>query len=163
MRILNEEGQELNEQELDFSLGHLKEDKIFIKSHPAVQGQLETYHYKVDTFYFSDGSHMDIVDEDDPHVKIVDAQAGQFEYIDQGEGLEFKGASVSKVIDQEQVDAMNAWDEFEDIQRFIPFTDEELQERQKRQKLAEKQEKFLQEGPEMLEDLILVVAKMIGA
>lgn len=34
MRILNEEGIELSKNELDFSLGYLKGDRIFIKSHP---------------------------------------------------------------------------------------------------------------------------------
>lgn len=163
MRILNEEGIELSKNELDFSLGYLKGDRIFIKSHPRVLGQSEQYHYKVDTFYFSDGSYMDIANEDDPHVKVIDAQTGQFDYVDQGEGFEFKGASVSKVIDQEYIEAQDSWDEFEDIQRFIPFTDQELKEKEEMRKRVEKQEKFLQEGPEMLEDLILAVAKMIGA
>ena len=38
------------------------------------------------------------------------------------------GKDLEKVIDVEAVDASEEWDEYEDVKRFIPYTDEELSE-----------------------------------
>ena len=39
------------------------------------------------------------------------------------------GKDVKKVVDVPGVEAKDAWDEYETVQRYIPYTDEELEER----------------------------------
>lgn len=90
MRILDELDNELNTNELDFSKGYLKEEKIFIKHHDAISAVEEQGHYEI--------------------IK---------EYPNGGKDAEW-------VIDVPKVEAEEAYDEYEDIQRFIKFTQKEL-------------------------------------
>ena len=90
MRILDELDNELNTNELDFSKGYLKEEKIFIKHHDAVSAVEEQGHYEI--------------------IK---------EYPNGGKDAEW-------VIDVPKVEAKAAYDEYEDIKRFIKFTQKEL-------------------------------------
>lgn len=48
------------------------------------------------------------------------------------------GKDVEKVIDVQGVEAQEAWDEYEDIQRYILYTEEELSEREKAKEEAYK-------------------------
>lgn len=48
------------------------------------------------------------------------------------------GKDVAKVIDVQGVEAQEAWDEYEDIQRYILYTEEELAEREKAKEEAYK-------------------------
>lgn len=170
MRILNEQDIEISRSDIDHTLGYLKPDKVFVQYHEAVEEEDEIYHYAVQTFYFEDGSKLEIESEDDPHVRVVDDQAGRFEYVDQGEGKTFRGADVRKVVDQEKVEAQEAYEEYEDIERYVLFTEAELVERENQRIAAEKQQTFLSTGPDRLgstesdlQDLILLMAEMIGA
>ena len=90
MRILDELDNELNANELDFSKGYLKEEKIFIKHHDAVSAVEEQGHYEI--------------------IK---------EYPNGGKDAEW-------VIDVPKVEAKEAYDEYEYIQRFVKFTQKEL-------------------------------------
>ena len=90
MRILDELDNELNTNELDFSKGYLKEEKIFIKHHDAVSAVEEQGHYEI--------------------IK---------EYPNGGKDAEW-------VIDVPKVEAKEAYDEYEYIQRFVKFTQKEL-------------------------------------
>lgn len=90
MRIFDELDNELNANELDFSKGYLKEEKIFIKHHDAVSAVEEQGHYEI--------------------IK---------EYPNGGKDAEW-------VIDVPKVEAKEAYDEYEDIQRFVKFTQKEL-------------------------------------
>lgn len=88
MRILNIENIELTNP--DLSCGYLKNDKIFVKHHEAVEHIDEQWHYEVIATY-SNG-----------------------------------GQDVRKVVDVPGVEAAEAWDEYEDIQRYIEYTADEL-------------------------------------
>lgn len=90
MRILDELDNELTADELDFSKGYLKEEKIFIKHHDAVSAVEEQGHYEI--------------------IK---------EYPNGGKDVEW-------IIDVPKVEAKEAYDEYEDIQRFVKFTQKEL-------------------------------------
>lgn len=90
MRIFDELDNELNANELDFSKGYLKEEKIFIKHHDAVSAVEEQGHYEI--------------------IK---------EYPNGGKDVEW-------IIDVPKVEAKEAYDEYEDIQRFVKFTQKEL-------------------------------------
>lgn len=172
MRFFDENDIEIQESEVDTSLGYLQPDKIFIMHHEAVEGQEEETHFECKMFYFEDGTDLDVsaLKNEDPHVKVIDNKAGIFEYVDQGEGKEFKGLDIESVVDKEKVEAKEAYDEYEDIQRYIKYTQEELEAHQAQQEAAEKQAAFLSEGPAQLEtntsdisDLTILLSEVIGA
>lgn len=92
MKIYNQDKtQELNRDELDFSLGRLEKDKLLIAHHDAVEAREAVY-----------------VD------RIVPEESGF--------------PSVYKDLVSSAVEAKEAWDEYEDIQIFVPYTEKELAE-----------------------------------
>lgn len=88
MRIFNENNVEITSP--DLTLGYLKEDKIFVQHHDAIEFVPEVWHYEVVAEYPNGGK------------------------------------DVAKVIDTPTVQAQEAWDEYEDIQRYVLYTKEEL-------------------------------------
>ena len=89
MRILDLGGMELENP--DLSLGYLREEKILIAHHDAVEAVQEQWHYETIAEYPNSGKDM------------------------------------KKVVDVPGVEAKDAWDEYETVQRYIPYTDEELE------------------------------------
>ena len=157
MRILDEQNQELSQEDIDLSLGYLKDEKLFIEHRP-----MET-HYKVTCFVFTDGTSYRPVSEDDPHVKVVDAEKGQFEYVpDERDERTVKGAAIGVVIDKE------AEDIYEDIKRYIRYREDELELRELPSRMEGAEESIVetQEGLEEaninIEDLILLMAEILG-
>ena len=59
------------------------------------------------------------------HHPAVEAVAEQWHY-ETAAVYENGGRDVKKVIDIPGVEAKDAWDEYETVQRYIPYTDEEL-------------------------------------
>lgn len=88
MRIVDINNVELTSP--DLSLGYLKNDRIFVKHHEAVDQVDEQWHYEV----------------------IAEYPNG--------------GKDIKKVIDVVGVKAKDAWDEYEDIQRYIEYEEDEL-------------------------------------
>ena len=90
MKIYNQEKtQELNREELDFTLGHLEYDVLFIAHHDAVEAKEAVYKDR--------------------------------------EVMEESGfPSIYTDLVSPAVEAKEAWDEYEDIQIFVPYTAEEL-------------------------------------
>lgn len=157
MRILDEQNQELDPEEVDLSLGYLKDEKLFIERRP-----MET-HYKVTCFVFTDGTSYRPVSEDDPHIRVVNAEKGQFEYIpDEGDERTVKGAAIGVVVDKE------AEDIYEDIKRYIRYREDELELRELPSRMEGAEESIVetQEGLEEaninIEDLILLMAEILG-
>lgn len=151
MRILNEEDVEIKESDVDTTKGYLKSDKKFIVHHEEQPEISEKKHYEVERFVFEDGSQMLIETNEDPHVKVIDDQAGIFEYVDKGEGNVYQGAEIKSVIDQEHVEHKDAYDEYEDIQRYVLYTEAELKERKEMEEKQAKQNAFMENGPDQLE------------
>ena len=88
MRILDLNGMELENP--DLSLGYLREAKILIVHHEAVEAVEEQWHYNTVAEYPNGGK------------------------------------DVAKVIDAPGAEAKDAWDEYETVQRYVPYTEEEL-------------------------------------
>ena len=157
MKILDENNQELNPEDVDLSLGYLKNEKVFVQHIPAQT------HYKVNCFVFEDGSTYRPITENDSHIKIINAQKGQFDYIhDEGETRTLKGAAIGLVVDKE------AEDIYEDIKRYILFREDELELRElpsrmdtAEDSITETQEE-LEEANLNIEDLILLMAEILG-
>ena len=62
------------------------------------------------------------------HHEAVEAVAEQWHY-ETAAVYENGGRDVKKVIDIPGVEAKDAWDEYDTVQRYIPYTDEELEAR----------------------------------
>ena len=129
MRILNESGKELQEEDVDFSLGYLIPDQIVKEHHDEVPEVEEKGHYYPETFYFTDGTQYKVKteDENDPCVQAND-DGVSFNYIapEDEEPREFKGCDVKYIIDVEYQEAKESWDEMEEIQRYKLYTEDEL-------------------------------------
>ena len=116
MRILDEQNQELSQEDVDLSLGYLKDEKLFIKKEPMKA------HYKVNCFVFTDGTSYTPESEDDSHIRVVDADEGRFEYIpDEDDKRTVRGAAIGLVVDKEPEDI------YEDIKRYIRYRTDELE------------------------------------
>lgn len=90
MRIFDKNNKELHNP--DLTRGYLKEDRIFVKHHDAVERVDEQWHYETVKVYPNGGK------------------------------------DVRKVIDVIGVEPKEAHDEYEDIQRYIEYTEDELKE-----------------------------------
>ena len=169
MNIYNEEDVEIKESDVDTTKGYLKSDKKFIVHHEEQPEISEKKHYEVERFVFEDGSQMLIETNEDPHVKVIDDQAVVFEYVDKGEGNVYHGAEIKSVIDQEHVEHKDAYDEYEDIQRYVLYTEEELQARKEAEEKQAKQTAFMENGPDQLEsnttsigDLTIMLSEIVA-
>lgn len=169
MKILNEEDAEIKESDVDTTKGYLKPDKKFVMHHDEQLEIPEQKHYEVERFVFEDGSQMLIDSNADSHVKVIDDQAGVFEYVDQGEGNVYYGAEIKSVIDQEHIEHKDAYDEYEDIQRYVLYTEAELQKRKEMEEKQAKQAAFMENGPDQLEsnttsigDLTIMLSEIVA-
>lgn len=173
IRILNEDDEEITMEDVDLEVGYLRPDQLLKEHHDAIEFQEEQWHYAVTCFYFEDGSELTIESEDDPHIEKIDADNGVFGFIpqtDEEQTWMLKGIDLKQAVDQEQIDAKEAWDEYEQIQRYILYTPEELEERKKQQEEQAKRETFLGTGPERLDtaetnigDLSIIVSDLAFA
>lgn len=168
---LNEDGEEISEEECDLELGYFTYDQRLKEHHDAVEFQAEEGHYYPQEYFFADKTsyktpikaYYDEHPEDnnpqpelekDPHVGPID-ESGQFTFIPQTEeeqGKEIFGIDVKWVIDKPQVNAKEAWDEYEDIRIYHLYTEEQLQQREEEKKKREAQQRFMTTGPERLDE-----------
>lgn len=115
MKIYNQDKtQELTQTEIDFSLGYLKEDKLFIEHHAA-------------TPFIKGKSAEELADEKRAQGIKIFEKSGKFYTVDKE--YDNGGRSVTEIHPEADVQAKEAWDEYEDIKVFIPYTEEELEER----------------------------------
>lgn len=105
-RILDAHGNELKLEDIDLNAGKLVDETITVH-HDAVEGVEEVSHVEVLKEYYETGPDGTPVLDEDGH-KIV------------------FGKDVKTIIDVPGVEAKDAWDEQEEIQRYIPYTAEEL-------------------------------------
>ena len=105
-RILDAHGNELKLEDIDLNAGKLVDETITVH-HDAVEGVEEVSHVEVLNEYYETGPDGTPVLDEDGH-KIV------------------FGKDVKTIIDVPGVEAKPAYDEQEKIQRYIPYTAEEL-------------------------------------
>lgn len=110
MKIYNEtKTQELNENEIDREKGALKYDKLFIKHHEAVPfKQGKTAH--------------EIADELAAQGVIIEIGYDEIPYrvVEEHEGGGRTGEEIKAELD---TPAQEAYDEYEDIQVYVPYTE----------------------------------------
>lgn len=157
IRYLDENDNELEESDIDTSLGYITTEEILKEHHDAVEATPEEYHYVLTEWNFEDGTSMTIHgDNTDPHVSVIDDQAGIFEYVDQGEEKTYRGALIDKVIDVPAKDAQEEYDEKETIYRYRRYTAEELEEIEAEKEAAKAEQKLqnrIRELPDTVDEL----------
>ena len=105
-RILDVHGNELKLEDIDLNAGKLVDETITVH-HDAVEGVEEVSHVEVLKEYYGTGPDGTPVLDEDGHKVVF-------------------GKDVKTIIDVPGVEAKDAWDEQEEIQRYIPYTAEEL-------------------------------------
>lgn len=126
MRILDKDGNELDEASLDYDAGYLAPDSVVSEHHGAVEFQPERGHAEPWRVHLSDGSVVE-VGADDPRVSNVTDT--DFDFAPDDPSLVVTGKEMRWVVDSPQVDAAEAWDEWEPIQRWVEWTPEQIAER----------------------------------
>lgn len=162
MRILNEQNIEITREEVDESLGRLVPDKFFKCHHEAIEGIEEISHMEPKEFFFTDGTSYVVVDaSNDPHVNGM-----CYLSLNGEEEKQLYGTSAITVVDVPAVESVDAWDEYEDILRYVLYTENDIKNIQTQTKI----ESFVTTGPDRLDnleintdDLILLMAELIGA
>lgn len=126
MKIIDSHGVEIANP--DLTKGYLKQETQTVH-HDAVAGVEEVSHYETETL--PDGNPAIYYDAD---------------------GRE-KGRDVRKVVDVPGVEAQEAYDEEVEVQRYVPYTAEELAAQEKARKETQQRQEALDKLPETLEAL----------
>lgn len=122
MKIYNQDKtQELLESEIDSTLGRLVADKLFVAHHEAVAAIKGKTAQEYAREYAAQGK---VTREIDGKLYVVTKSYAH-------------GEDVEEIIDAPDIPAQEAYDEYEDIQIYIPYSAEELEER-KNNRLREK-------------------------
>ena len=155
MRYFDINDNELSEEELDFENGYCEDDKIFIQHHDAIPAEPRKIHYAVNAVYFEDGSSYQVSGEDDPRIVADDASLGRFHFhfLDGEEPKEVRGMDLYEVEDSPEVEAVKAWDEYEDIQRYKLYTPEEKAAKEEADRVIREREEVLATGAARLAEL----------
>ena len=156
MKILDNFNKELTLEEIDETKGRLVPDKILVKHHEETPEIQEQGYMFPTRFYFLNGETYDTVNKDDEH---VDPQ-GNFIDIDNKFDMESNEVVLKNyryIITQPFCGAIPAWNEYEQIQRYIPYSEEELKEIEER-----KQDRLKQEQEEaQRQDLLVALPSLL--
>lgn len=153
MRILDEQDREIQISDIDTEKGYLVAESILKEHHNAVKAKERLSHYYPTAYYFEDGTAYQttlalaqeeqvlsdnetdgdtIQHENDPRVvKNDDGVSFGYEMDDGsvaqcGDGI-LRGVDIEEIVDQEACEAAEAWDEYEDIQRYKLYSQEQLE------------------------------------
>ena len=170
MKYYNEAGEEIQLEDIDLDIGYLQPFQgELIAHHEAIAEIPYKYHYELQTVFFNEGHCIADLEPDDPRIIIIDDQTGEFDFKSE-EGWTVRHIITRKVVDQEYVPGRAAWDEYEENQKYILYTQEELnriaQEKEReaqRQYEESRKQEFLDTGYITLDELTLAVADIIGA
>lgn len=138
MKIYNEQDEEISQEDVDPSLGHLVTDYRLVKKHDAVPAQSEEGHNRI-IVEFDDGSYLEF---DNGYDNRYFDEDKNFHW-PEDEGEEEKGDADDPdaepapkpnvkeireeyVVDKPYVPAVEEWFENEEILRYVLYTEEEL-------------------------------------
>ena len=150
MRIIDIDGNELSPEDVDLSVGYLREEELLIAE---IQEQTHKF---VSMFYFDDHTRYKVQSEEDPHVKVISASLGYFDYIpDEGETRKMRGMDIIHIVD------VPASKQYETVLRYLFYTEEELIQHQLPERMDTAEEAIEETGTNV-EDLILLLAEVLG-
>lgn len=123
MKIYNEaKTQELTNP--DLSIGKLVADKLFVAHHDAVPAVVGKTSEELAQEMQAQGAEV-----------FFNEQRGLWYYVDQK--FENGGRSVKAIYPVQAVEAKEAWDEYEDIYIYVPYTENELSVISAKKKISE--------------------------
>lgn len=146
MRIFNEDKtNELSQYNTDFSKGHLENDKLLIAHFDAIEPKIIKSASEIANEYKLQGRQVNLRNDGNWYVTTKIYEGG--------------GADEELIEDIVQ-EAKDAYDEYEDIQVYVPYTDEQLKTilRTRREKLLsafDKWEKAVLRGREQDDYIIM--------
>lgn len=147
LRILDENNNELSPADIDGRKGYLRLERI-----PSFQ---EEPIYVPTAFHFDDGSIYEPQGEDDSHIKTIDAAKGIYDF------SFLPGETPKKVC---SIDVQQQYQEIEQereyIERYVPFTTQELKKKQAQEKEEELQRDFFANGYKRLAALEARIAAL---
>lgn len=129
MKIYNQDKTaELAESEIDYEKGQLVADKLLIVHHEAKP--------------FIKGKSVEalVAEKQAAGVKVIEINGKQYAV---DKEYDNSGRSVSEIKAELDTEAVEAYDEYEDIQVYVPYTDDELKER-KYNRLREQRKPLLE-------------------
>ena len=141
MRIIDADGIEVEDP--DLSLGRLEPDTLVIASHPAVP-EVEELREEV----------------------LVWPEPGMPEWDDRDDDGNLLAALYREEVVREWQPAQDAWDETEDVLRYVPYTEEELAEIARAEEEAARRaelDAWLAGAPEQVSDLDEAVVALYEA
>lgn len=173
MKYYDQDDNELDYNDIDLSLGWIQDELRLVEHHDAVEYKSPEFHEYPGVFYFADGTKYFTEGEDDPHIVNKDGKWGYKVLDNEVEEplLEVFGIDLYPVQDTEEVPAVDAWDEYEEIGRYYLYTPEQKADHDRR--MLEESAKaaffFNGSGPKRLnnaetaiDDLILTMADMVA-
>lgn len=159
MKILDEEGKEIKESDVDYSKGYLTKDYETVAYHEPVPETPMEGHNVVRSVVFSDGSVYETTGENDEHIDSECNFIPFGEYADK----EIQQINIEYVVDKEYVPATEGWYENEEVQRYVLYTEEELKERAESEKMMLQQQQREQEQRDEYEKLLQDVKSLTEA
>ena len=124
VKIVNQDGDEITMGDVDLEKGYLKPTQVVKQTHPAVPEQQEKGHSEPKAVYLSDGSEVSVGPDSEGVSNVTD---GDFDYtLPEGDGRVVIGKEVRWVVDQPYVSPQDAWDEYEEAQQYVLYTEDEL-------------------------------------
>lgn len=151
VRIFNTDDVEVTEDSLDMALGRLVPDVRISKHVPASPYIPPVTHSMLSAVYFVNGEKYEITGEDDPHLSDdkQDFVRLDGEYQLSGDDYEpyyIFGRDYVTIIDVPEMPEVLEHNEYENIYRYIPYTDDDLA----RIESANNREEFLGGAPDRL-------------
>lgn len=158
--VVDEEGNPVDPDNLDWSIGYTTTEEKFVKHVPATEGRPTLRHYEVNWIELDDGEKITIEDSyNSPWIKMIDDKNGTVDFIPQ-DGRDIVAIDFKEIIDDPGESAKEGYDVYESYAVWHLYTEEQLAEREAAQKAQEEQEKieaqreeFLSTGPERLSDV----------
>lgn len=113
MKIYNQEKtQELNQDEINFELGYLKDDKLIVNHHEATPFKRGRTAIEIAQELKSQDVGIEIGFDGNPYRIVTRYDDG--------------GTDVEPIMDEPDTPAQDAYNEYEDIQVYVPYTAAEL-------------------------------------
>ena len=154
MRIVDGSGAELPPQACDPALGRLVPDAVAAGEEPAREARPEEGHLEYRAFYFEDGTSHEVSGPGDPHVG-----PGGWVDLPGEEPRAVRGADQAWVVDSPAVEARPAEARWEDVLRWVPYTQAELEARAE----AQRRERWLSEGQAESDEAMCGLYEMLEA
>lgn len=162
MTVYNEYGEII--QNYDLEKGYLKEITYYKETQNSRIIRPRSIHYYIKTFYFDDGTRYETIDENDPHIGLIDEYHGSVQYVPQeGELEKTVFATDWELIEDEPYTGTEPpWDIKCTAEIYILYTQEELNQQKDFQELKETGMGQIRNLNDSVDDLVLTMADILG-